>query len=154
MKPQKIKLQLVMSTGQSIGSLLFNNKVKEHGVDGSRCTSLRCHVCSENLRENDQLIVSPTNGRSYPVNKSLSCTDRGIYSITCAAHPCTPAKHPHHSHKGSLNISDQLHQLYSNTANLAQWEVVPMTTLFRFWRTCMPEGNILSPRGSTYGMKG
>ena len=70
------------------------------------------------------------------------------------AHPYTPAKHPHHSHKGSLNISDQLHQLYSNTANLAQWEVVPMTTLFSFWRTCMPEGNILSPRGSTYGTKG
>ena len=110
LRPQKIKLQLVMSTGQSIGSLLFNNKVRDHGVDGSRCTSQRCHVCSENLRENDQLIVSPTNGRSYPVNKSLSCTDRGIYSITCA---CTSL----YTSKTSTSFSQRFSKHFRSAAS-------------------------------------
>ena len=36
------------------------------------------------LRTESGEVVSPTNGRSYFVNKSLNCTDRGIYSIVCA----------------------------------------------------------------------
>ena len=83
MKMHKIKLELVESTGQSIGSILFNNNAKSSDKSFG-CSSARCHLCRENLRTESGEVVSSTNGRSYLINKSLNCTDRGIYSIVCA----------------------------------------------------------------------
>ena len=82
LRMHRIKLELVMSTGLSIGRSLFNNNVKSP-VDGSSC-SAACHICTKGVRMEEVEAVSPTNGRSYPVNKNLRCTDRGIYTIACS----------------------------------------------------------------------
>ena len=77
----KIKLDIVKSNGSSIGKLLFHNNVKS--TIHSTCTR-RCDVCSNDLRNENSQVESPTNGRSYPVDINLSCSDRGIYSISCS----------------------------------------------------------------------
>ena len=76
-----IKLDLVKSTGSSISNLLFNNNVK---FDAPHQCSSSCVVCSKGLRGDTEQVVSPSNGRSYSLNKNLNCTDGGIYAISCA----------------------------------------------------------------------
>lgn len=76
-----IKVEIVKSTGSSIGKLLFNNNVKSHVPHV--CNN--CDVCSKNLRGDPGEVISPTNGRSYPLNKNLNCSNCGIYCVFC---PC------------------------------------------------------------------
>ena len=77
----KIKLEIVKCTGSTLGNLLFQNNVKS-SVEHS-CTN-RCDVCSNDLRNDNMFVESPTNGRSYPVNPNLNCIDSGIYCISCS----------------------------------------------------------------------
>ena len=83
LKMHRIKLELVMSTGLSIGRSLFNNNVGP-SPSSSSCSAASCQICTKNARMIEAEVVSPTNGRSYPVNKHLKCTDRGIYQISCS----------------------------------------------------------------------
>lgn len=41
------------------------------------------NVCANNLQTDSSEIVSPINGRVYPVNSSLKCGNCGIYAISC-----------------------------------------------------------------------
>ena len=77
-----IKLEIVRSTGSSIGKLLFHNNVKCI-LNNYDCNN--CNVCSNGLRGNSEEVISSTNGRNYPLNKQLNCSNCGIYSISC---PC------------------------------------------------------------------
>ena len=75
-----IKIELVKSTGASIAKMLFNNNVKcrrEHAC-------INCDVCSKNLRGDSEEVISPTNGRSYSLDKNLNCGNCGVYCICCA----------------------------------------------------------------------
>ncbi len=76
-----IKLEIVRSTGSSIGKLLFNNNAKS--MNSHDCNSKNCDVCVNNLQTDSSEIVSPINGRVYPVNSSLKCDNCGIYAIFC-----------------------------------------------------------------------
>lgn len=77
----KIRLDIVKSTGSSLGNLLFQNNIKGNF---SKPCSRRCDVCSNNVRNDNINVESPTNGRSYPTNANLTCTDCGIYCISCS----------------------------------------------------------------------
>ena len=77
----QIKLDIVKCNGSSIGSLLFQNHIKS--IFPQAC-SRRCDVCSNDIRNENSHIESPTNGRSYPIDSSLSCSDCGIYCISCS----------------------------------------------------------------------
>ena len=75
-----IKIELVKSTGASFAKMLFNNNVKcrsEHAC-------INCDVCSKNLRGDSEEVISPTNGRSYSLDKNLNCGNCGVYCICCA----------------------------------------------------------------------
>ena len=74
-----IRLELVKSTGASIAKMLFNNNVKYHNQHS--CNN--CDVCSKNLRGDVGEVLSPTNGRSYPLDKNLNCGNCGIYCVCC-----------------------------------------------------------------------
>ena len=104
MKMHKIKLELVESTGQSIGSILFNNNAKS--PDKSFGCSNSCHLCGEKSEE----VVSPTNGRSYLISKSLNCKDRGIYSIVCA---CTSL----YTGKTTTSFAQRFKEHFSSTSS-------------------------------------
>ena len=54
----KIKLDIVKCNGSSIGKLLFRNNVKS--TTNSTC-SRRCDVCSNDLRNENTQVESPTN---------------------------------------------------------------------------------------------
>ena len=77
----KIKLEIVRCTGSSIGSLLFQNNIR---TTLQHTCSRRYDVCSNDLRNNNMFIESPTNGRSYPIDFNLNCIDSGIYGISCS----------------------------------------------------------------------
>ena len=79
MQNHNIKLELVKCTGTSIAKMLFNNNVKSH-IPYS-CNN--CDVCSKNLRGDAGEVISPTNGRIYPLDKNLNCKNCGIYCIYC-----------------------------------------------------------------------
>ena len=76
-----IKLEIVKSTGSCVGNLLFNNNVKS--LITHVCSASNCNVCSKRLRADSDTVISPTNGRSYPINLNLNCDNCGIYSISC-----------------------------------------------------------------------
>ena len=76
-----IRIELVNSTGSSIGKLLFNNNVRSEVPH--KCNSF-CVVCNKGLRGDSEQAVSPINGRSYRLNQNLNCMDGGIYAISCA----------------------------------------------------------------------
>ena len=78
-----IKFQVVKSTGQSLGSMLFHNNV-QHIKE--MCTGKACVACRHKIRSDAKVVMSPINGRIYPINSSLTCIDSGIYCITC---PCS-----------------------------------------------------------------
>ena len=81
LRHHKIKLDIVKSTGPSIGNLLFHNNVKSYFPNAC---SRRCDVCANSTRSENFHVESPTNGRSYPINTRLTCTDSGIYCISCS----------------------------------------------------------------------
>ena len=81
LRHHKVKLDIVKSTGPSIGKLLFHNNVQSHF---SKPCSRRCDICSNEIRNENTHVESPTNGRSYPINARLACTDCGIYCISCS----------------------------------------------------------------------
>ena len=78
-----IKFQVVKSTGQSLGSMLFHNNV-QHIKE--MCTGKACVACRHKIRSDAKVVMSPINGRIYPINSSLTCIDSGIYCIPC---PCS-----------------------------------------------------------------
>ena len=77
----KIKLEIIHSTGSTLGNILFQNNIKS--ITQEIC-SRRCDVCSNDLRNQNTSVVSPTNGRSYPIDRFLGCSDGGIYCIACS----------------------------------------------------------------------
>ena len=77
----KIKLEIVKCTGASIGRLLFHNNIKSTFPN---VCSRRCEICSNDIRNDNPQIESPTNGRSYPVDINLKCGDCGIYCVSCS----------------------------------------------------------------------
>ena len=77
----KIKLDIVKCNGSSIGKILFQNHIKSNFA---LACSRRCDVCSNDLRNENSHIESPTNGRSYPIDTNLSCSDCGIYCVSCS----------------------------------------------------------------------
>ena len=80
----KIKIEVVKSTGSSLGKLIFNNREKH---DVSRvCSSTNCSICSNNLRPNSNEVVSKLSGQKYRIDTKLNCDNCGIYRISC---PCT-----------------------------------------------------------------
>ena len=79
-----IKLEIVKSTGPSISKLLFSNNTNKSLHSNQTCND-SCAICTKQLRI-DSNVTSPTNGRTYSINRNLNCTNSGIYCISC---PCT-----------------------------------------------------------------
>ena len=86
MKNQKIRLEIVVSTGSSIGRLLFNNREKY--TKDSRCSVARCTICKDEIRSSDYEVTSKITSYQYHTDRNTNCDDRGIYRITC---PCSAA---------------------------------------------------------------
>ena len=85
LKSHNIRLELVKSTGSSLGRLLFNNREK---YETHQCNSGNCSICAHQIRDPGNHVASKITRCEYKVDKSLSCTDSGIYRITC---PCSAA---------------------------------------------------------------
>ena len=110
LKMHKIKLELVMSTGLTIGRSLFNNNVRPSSSSSS-CPTASCQICTKNARMVEATVISPTNGRSYPVNKHLKCTDRGIYQISCS---CTSL----YTGKTSTSFSQRFSEHFKSSSSV------------------------------------
>ena len=85
LKNHNIRLELVKSTGSSLGRLLFNNREK---YETHQCNSGNCSICAHQIRDPGNHVASKITRCEYKVDRSLSCTDSGIYRITC---PCSAA---------------------------------------------------------------
>ena len=81
---QGIKVEIVKSTGSSIGQLLFNNNIKSE--ISFTCSISNCSICINGLRPDDHFAISPTNGRKYSISPNINCENCGIYAIKC---PCS-----------------------------------------------------------------
>ena len=79
-----IKLEIVKSTGSSIGQLLFNNNIKSEV--SFTCSNSHCSICKNSLRPDEHFAISPTNGRKYSISPNINCENCGIYAIKC---PCS-----------------------------------------------------------------
>ena len=80
MRPLGINIQVVKSTGSSIGQLLFNNREKNDNT--GQCNTSNCLICTHGLNSNDSTRTSTVSGKSYRTDPNLSCHDAGIYVYT------------------------------------------------------------------------
>ena len=74
-----IKIEIVMSTGPTLGRLLFNNNNRIVNPVGS-CEG-NCFVCRNELQSKSGEVVSSITGLKYPVDNTLSCKNGGIYVV-------------------------------------------------------------------------
>ena len=81
LKEHGVKLEIVKSTGSSIGQLLFNNGVKS--TVSHTCASGNCVICTKRLRPDTSEVFSPTTGRKYHIDPNLNCDNGGIYKVAC-----------------------------------------------------------------------
>ena len=86
MKNQKIKLELVKSTGSSIGRLLFNNREKYE--KDNKCSFAKCTICKDEIRSEEYEVKSKITSYKYHIDTNTNCDDGAIYRITC---PCSSA---------------------------------------------------------------
>ena len=74
-----INIQIVMSTGPTLGRLLFNNNNKVQG-SVEPCQE-NCFVCRNGLLVKSGEVVSSVTGIKFNVDKDLSCNNGGIYVV-------------------------------------------------------------------------
>lgn len=74
-----IKIQIVMSTGPTLGRLLFNNNNKV--IDSVELCGGNCFVCRNGLQDKSGEVVSSVTGIKYTIEKNLSCNNGGIYVV-------------------------------------------------------------------------
>ena len=74
----KIRIQIVMSTGCTLGRLLFNNNNRWSG--STEPCAENCFVCSNSIQETGD-IVSTVTGLKYGVDQNLTCSNGGVYVV-------------------------------------------------------------------------
>ena len=68
-----ITIEIVRSTGPTIGQLLFNNNNKLIVIQD--CMMNNCVVCPNGLQNKSGILKSSVTGIEYKVNSSLTCND-------------------------------------------------------------------------------
>ena len=74
-----IKIEIVRSTGPSIGQWLFNNNGK--CSPSVECRDNRCLLCVNGIQNVSGYVTSNVTGERYSSNRKLSCVDGGIYVV-------------------------------------------------------------------------
>ena len=83
--PKKIKLELVYSTGLSLGQLLFNNNCLGESSTTQRCGLKKCKTDPFMAPSTPTSITSTQTHQSFKITSSSNCTNGGIYCLTCKA---------------------------------------------------------------------
>ena len=80
----KLKVNIVNTTGPTIGRLLFNNSNK-HSEDTVDCKlGRKCVVCPNEIQDSSGVVYSTTEKTHFRVGTHLNCNDGGIYVATGA----------------------------------------------------------------------
>ena len=119
-----IKVQVVKSTGPTLGRLLFNNNNK---VQGSiELCGNNCFICQNGLQVKSGEVVSKVTGISYKVDEDLSCQNGGIYVVTSACNSQYSGKTINFGNRGkehfqtSKSTAVYAHKQTCNTCNEAK----------------------------------
>ena len=75
----EIKVKIIMSTGPTLGRLLFNNTNKTLG--STEPCGNHCFTCHNGLQNKSGEVTSTVTGISYKVDKDLTCNNGGIYVV-------------------------------------------------------------------------
>ena len=80
LRPHNIRLVNVKMTGPSLSKLLFHNN--ERFPVNKTCGN-NCAICVDNRRGDEKKVTSTTRNVTYNIDGYISCTNSGIYAITC-----------------------------------------------------------------------
>ena len=79
----QIKVDIVKTTGPTIGQLLFNNSNRNcEGIDS--CHLRSCVVCPNDIRDDSGVVYSTTNHQHFRLGRELNCNEGGIYVVSGA----------------------------------------------------------------------
>ena len=79
----KLRVNIVNTTGPTIGRLLFNNSNK--CIEDSVCKlGSKCVVCPNEIQDLSGIVQSTVGKTHYRVGRELNCNDGGIYVVTGA----------------------------------------------------------------------
>ena len=92
-----IQIQIVMSTGTTLGGLLFNNNNKVQGFV-EPCNN--CFVCRNDLQDKSGEVVSSVTGIKFNVDTNLSCNNGGIYVVSGGCNSQYSGKTIHFGNRG------------------------------------------------------
>ena len=116
-----IKIEIVMSTGPTLGRLLFNNNNKIQGH--VRACEDNCFVCRNEVRAMSGKVVSSVTRNKYNVDSDLSCYNGGIYMVNGSCGDQYSGKTIHFGHRGkehfhtSKSTSVYTHRQQCNRCN-------------------------------------
>ena len=94
----EIKVQIVMSTGPTLGRLLFNNTNKFLG--STEPCGNNCFTCNNGLQNKSGEVTSTVTGISYKVDKDLACNNGGIYVVKGVCNGQYSGKTIHYGNRG------------------------------------------------------
>ena len=119
-----IKIDIIMSTGPTLGRLLFNNNNKVHCI--VQASQRNCFVCKNELRTMPGEVVSSVTGDKFKIDNELSCYDGGIYVAKGACNGQYSGKTIHFGHRGnehfhtSKTTAVYAHRQQCNQCNVAK----------------------------------
>ena len=97
-----INIQIVMSTGPTLGRLLFNNNDKVIGSD--KLCGQNCLICRNGLQDKSGEVVSSVTGIKYNVERNLSCNNGGIYVVKGSCNSQYSGKTIHFGTRGKEHL--------------------------------------------------
>ena len=74
------KIEVVMSTGPTLGRLLFNNSNLNVNNSNTNCEP-NCFICTNKLKNETGDVISSVTGQKYKIHNGISCNDGGIYVV-------------------------------------------------------------------------
>ena len=74
------KIDIVRTTGPTLGRMLFNNSNPPDFPDV--CVEKKCTVCDNDIKDESGILTSSTTGNSYKLGRDLNCGEGGIYAVT------------------------------------------------------------------------
>ena len=98
-----IKVQIVMSTGPTLGRLLFNNTNKVLGSI-EPCGN-DCMVCHNELQDKSGGVTSSVTRKNYNIEKNLTCKNGGIYVVKGACNSQYSGKTIHFDTRGNQHFA-------------------------------------------------
>ena len=107
-----LKIEIVRSTGPTLGKLLFNNNNKSTVIQD--CMMNNCVVCPNDLQNKSGVLKCSVTGTEYKINGNLTCNEGGIYVVTGVCSSQYTGKTVHFGYRSTYHFRTNTTAIYDH----------------------------------------